>query len=525
MTLNFYYANYYNYFVIASYKNPPLDIITGVLWVLGLSYTASRLRDKRSVLLLLLFIAGFVPACLSDFFYPQIERLTGLFPFIFLFAGVGLDRFLVRPLKLPAWLVLLIIFPIYLQYHAQCFFVERQKDPVWKSDEMNAIGRYFLRNTGQARLVLPPDMPSGFYQPETLYYYLGFLRNYGQIDTLDMTQWPLRQSCSGDSLFYLRLLTGMEGFLPSIYPHGVIQEIKGWDGTLWGYAFKTSKQDMESAWGLSVKFRASGSKHHQPENLSIENPFNPGPQTPENTCFLRYKGYCYLDAGTYTFYTDNRTIGQECNLKLDGIQVIWNGGGTQPASFLTGWHECELSYTRHDKKNHIHLFFQGKDHIPREFTASQFTHVPLGQHGFFLEPLSPAEGDPYLFYYQGGEVPGAFKAQGSLWVEQPGEYEFSFQDFPGHQKLQLDGKLAAEFTPARNAMPRLVLKAGKHTLNVTTEGGFHLIWHRVNEPWQAVPYLDLTPGSGHVSFARQLAGVSGVPASQPVPQVQSKERP
>ncbi len=522
---NYNHNNPLLYPFMASFTKPPLETIVAVLWVLGLAYTIARLRSKVYLILLLVFLATISPAFLSDQQYPKIDRLIATFPFVLIFAAIGADKFIARPFRLSLLVVLLVIFPFYLHYHVTTYFVERVKHPWWKSEEVFTVGDYYLKHTGNGHVYLPADKTKWLFWPYPNYInnYLHALREKGQVTNRDIADWPFHEMMPREPLVFMPLNSEIKDYVETLYPSATSEEVRGFDGILWGYNLKIPWGEYNAGLGLKVDYWRGEERRSRPDGTAVENPVHPGPFTPDGPCTLDYSGYCYLDGDTYSFFQQQQGAQQQCDLRIDQVPVIQNGMGGEPVSILPGWHECEISCRRPNKNDGVHILCQGKNSPPREFTFTQFTHLPLGLHGFFLRPQAPGkEAKTSLMYYGGMDIPGKFIAEGELEVEQPGEYEFTFRDFLAYEQFYLDGKLAGQMVQGKPLIEKLTLKVGRHHYKLTLVEGVVLMWHRTNEPWEPVPYKNLFPGGFHEAFARQLAALSAQPASRPKPAAAKK---
>ena len=522
---------------------PLLDLVTGVLFVLGLAVALRYWRHPRSFLLLAWGIAA-LPAVVFSVGHeaPSARRAIGLIPVVYLLVGLAVERVWLafreawrgRGKRTFTW-ALGVCCALVMASNANVYFRVQARHPaVWAAYSASeaAIGEYLAALEGQAEVYLSPH-----YDRHSAIMLIGHDPRYTRLNLA--AHLPLRENPGRDVVYILEpAYRSLRSLFVQFYPTGLWQEHLDRYGQPLFITFTVARDELAAMHGLVGRFYAStdwtGPAVRQQRDTTLGFDWTAAPPLP-SPFSAQWQGALFVTkAGEYAFELET-SAGRVANLArlyLDGEEVLNVGRVANPTYLVAGFHNLTLQFVAQDKPR-LRLRWRppgGEDweDIPAEALYS-YAVPESGLIGYYYHGTE-WQGSPVSvqrdFVVTANDIPFSGELRppysiiwrGKLDIPRPGQYALGTNSDDGSY-LFVDGQLVVDNGGAHGGRYRegvIRLSRGYHDIEVRyfqVDGSqtMQLWWTPPGGSRELLPPTQLFPWEGEIpAHASQPPGSTTV---------------
>jgi len=522
---------------------PLLDLVTGVLFVLGLAVALRYWRHPRSFLLLAWGIAA-LPAVVFSVGHeaPSARRAIGLIPVVYLLVGLAVERVWLafreawrgRGKRTFTW-ALGVCCALVMASNANVYFRVQARHPaVWAAYSASeaAIGEYLAALDGQMEVYLSPH-----YDRHSAIMLIGHDPRYTRLNLA--AHLPLRENPGRDVVYILEpAYRSLRSLFVQFYPTGLWQEHLDRYGQPLFITFTVARDDLAAMHGLVGRFYAStdwtGPAVRQQRDTTLGFDWTAAPPLP-SPFSAQWQGALFVTkAGEYAFELET-SAGRVANLArlyLDGEEVLNVGRVANPTYLVAGFHNLTLQFVAQDKPR-LRLRWRppgGEDweDIPAEALYS-YAVPESGLIGYYYhgtEWQGPPVSVQRDFVVTANDIPFSGELRppysviwrGKLDIPRPGQYALGTNSDDGSY-LFVDGQLVVDNGGAHGGRYRegvIRLSRGYHDIEVRyfqVDGSqtMQLWWTPPGGSRELLPPTQLFPWEGEIpAHASQPPGPTTV---------------
>lgn len=492
-------------------SEPMLDIVSGALFILGVSLCIYRINRPVSIILLCWLLFMLAPGIFSlDFESPQSLRAIGSLPAAYLIALLPIhtlfeDQFHIFKRKKSILIAtsLILVFLAIGGFNYYGYFVRQ-------ANSSDSWLEYSTRDTIIAREMNHYGDKADFfvstfyYDTPTIRYIAPSMTDYHRIETHDT--FPFLLEGHRDVIIFLDPdRTPVYEQIKTIYPNATFTEHKAPGERLALYEIYLTKADIESAQGLMVDYYSTSEMNEKPflsskvSQISLDwSADNPG-----NLPFYAViHGALFAERfGNYQFNIESPS---SIDVYLDKQQVFHSEGGIFSGSIelAKGVHSIEI--TSNGSYGQLKLSWQPPDGEMSNIPAAYLFLPPVTNNGLMgsYYPNAVWEGapafkqvDPFIhFYFHNPPLQRPYTVEwfGNLKIEKSGNYELGLESIDGSQ-LYIDNTLIVDNQTPNQYQGKLInLLEGMHSIKVrfsdiTGATHINLYWKPPDSDRQYIP--------------------------------------
>ena len=494
------------FYPIRDHNGTLLTPLLACLTLLGLVYFTWKLWDGRYALPILWFWAG-MGGMIFTIDVPNVQRLVGAWPVLFLFSAVVIDRVLASawPLNINfarRWLTVPVVALIafasvegfreyFVIYEAQCSFCTATV----QARHVQAFGQDYKGY----------QMGVGGY---VIYFTYGSTRFAakgieGEDLNVPMDHFPTTNN-NGKGLAFILYPANLQ-YLPIInlfYPDGKKEDIKGNDGSFQFVSYKVTREQVNSiqtTFAEYVDARGNTVRRNEP-NLGTSRPpgvdaWHAPPQLSYPMTATWQGGLVAPDYGQYTFTISGAS---DAVFEIDG-EVLLDAANPDKLKatrvLARGTHEVRVSGTLADPNMKIDLLWAGGSGTPLAIGSNFLYNGVLGgltasvgydsfvgvdvPEPFTNQVVAKYQINPFISIRDAGAASASFggrpffiRWQGTIYAPTDGQYTFGLES-TGPSLMLIDGVSIVGNQGVVAGQNPVTLTAGEHSVDIryTWQGG------------------------------------------------------
>ncbi|MBC8447256.1 MAG: glycosyltransferase family 39 protein [Chloroflexi bacterium] len=441
---------------------PLLDVVVGVLFVLGLAYALRHLLRPLPFLYVTWFIAVASVAVLSVAHEaPTARRPIGLVPLVYLLAAVVLDQTW-RAVRRAGWrdapservfagALALLVVGVGIG-NARTYFLKQAQDPsvlFAYSPSESAVGHYLAELEGDPYILMTPGYPH-----HSAVRFIGRRQatplNLGQ-------QVPLREDLSRDLIYVLEPVDARLGPLfQQVYPGGTWQVHRDSVGRALFISFEVPQETLTAARGLAGRYFQGQETTAAPARAQRDEIFDfdwatAPPLTPPFAA--SWEGALLVPRyGEYRF--ELTAAGGRARVLLDGQLLLEadDGRAEVQRTLAGGFYGFEAEFISKDTPQSLRLAWSGPDFDLRAVGAGALYTLPGATNGlvgyYHSNPSwsgTPALIQRDLFILPNNPLRAPFSIlwKGKIAAPRAGTYRFGTRSDDG-SLVTVDGQLVVD---------------------------------------------------------------------------------
>jgi 4-amino-4-deoxy-L-arabinose transferase-like glycosyltransferase/sugar lactone lactonase YvrE len=441
---------------------PMLDPISGSFLILGAGLSLWRIRQPKSVILLIWLLLMLVPGIFSlDFESPHSLRTIGSMPAAFLLAVVPIHSLWLEWDKSP-WKRRAFIFVIpltiilaamgYINYH---IYFDRQAKSFdsWNvfSTPETITGKLMAELGNQVDYYIS----TFFYQTPTIKFLAPNVTDYHRLETHDTL--PLRLDGKKGVViivdadrkpFYLQAM--------SYYPNGNFKEYQGPNGNVILYQIYLKPADILAAQGLTASYYQNANWLDKPFLVRAETNLNFDWKDGDPATFpygVEWQGILFAhEYGNYKFVLRSPGLTE---MFIDGIQIPFKGEGEQSVQIELAQGNHTFKLRSQAKQGHFELAWQPPNEELTTIPPSALLLPPITNNGLlgsyyandsWQPPAAFTRIDPWIhFYYHNPPLPRPYTVEWQGWIQitKGGHYHFGLESID-ESSLSIGGQLIVD---------------------------------------------------------------------------------
>ena len=440
-------------------REPMLDPVTAVLFVLGLAYALYRWKDDRHFFLLSWLFLTLLTGSVLTIGAPQTARTTGVIPAVCILAalfldtaGRELDRSLARRdrrcLAVIGLVALTIIGYSNVDTHFNKYMTSNSAYYSFNGREVE-LAHYIESLGGDYRVYFLASQFAHRQHP-LLRFIAPDFEGYDFWDTTSLV--PIRERPDRGLVYILQEDTLLP-LLESYYPQGEIQEFKSPFGSPVFYSYRVEGEEVAAHQGLVGRYWRGMERVGEPtlERVDETIAFDWATESPLAAPFsAEWQGMIYVSLyGSHAFVLE---ADEEAELIIDGHLIDKTG----EVNLARGLHSIVVRCTVDARAGRLRLFWAppGQELALVSPTALSTWQTVNGLLGSYYENADwagePAfqQVDPFICFRWERDLdplrsPFSVEWESDIYIERPGRYSFGTLSSNGSW-LYVDGQLVVD---------------------------------------------------------------------------------